>query len=117
MRYLMKIALLLQIPNSIYESSKAEGERLVLSAAQKGLDAVVISPTAVIGPYDYNQSYLGQAIIKIYQNSLPMLVPGGYDWVDVRDVVKGALMQLNVVGKERNIYYLAIIVVYVSFLK
>lgn len=77
--------------NIIYESSKAEGERLVLSAAQKGLDAVVISPTAVIGPYDYNQSYLGQAIIKIYQNSLPMLVPGGYDWVDVRDVVKGAL--------------------------
>jgi dihydroflavonol-4-reductase len=73
--------------NMIYEQSKTESEKLVLKAASEGLDAVVITPTAIIGPYDYKPSFLGQALIKMYKNSLPMLVPGGYDWVDVRDVV------------------------------
>ena len=74
-----------------YEASKAEAEILVLNAAETGLDASIINPTAIIGPYDYQPSYLGQALIKIYQNKLPMLVPGGYDFVDVRDVVKAAI--------------------------
>ncbi len=75
----------------IYEQSKMEGEKLVLEAVASGLDAVVITPTAIIGPYDYKPSFLGQALIKMYTNSLPMLVPGGYDWVDVRDVVACAI--------------------------
>jgi dihydroflavonol-4-reductase len=83
----------------IYESSKADGERLVLRAVEKGLDAVILNPTAVIGPFDYNQSFLGQALIKIYENKLPMLVPGGYNWVDVRDVARGAI---NAIEKGRK---------------
>ena len=75
----------------IYEQSKTDGERLVLEAVKNGLDAVIITPTAIIGPHDYKPSYLGQALIKMYTNSLPMLVPGGYDWVDVRDVVDCAI--------------------------
>lgn len=75
----------------IYEQSKTDGERLVLKAAKDGLNAVIITPTAIVGPYDYKPSYLGQALIKMYTNSLPMLVPGGYDWVDVRDVVDCAI--------------------------
>jgi dihydroflavonol-4-reductase len=75
----------------IYEQSKTDGERLVLEAVKHGLDAVIITPTAIIGPHDYKPSYLGQALIKMYTNSLPMLVPGGYDWVDVRDVVDCAI--------------------------
>lgn len=75
----------------IYEQSKTDGERLVLKAVKNGLDAVIITPTAIIGPHDYRPSYLGQALIKMYTNSLPMLVPGGYDWVDVRDVADCAI--------------------------
>lgn len=75
----------------IYEQSKTDGERLVLKATKDGLNAVIITPTAIVGPYDYKPSYLGQALIKMYTNSLPMLVPGGYDWVDVRDVVDCAI--------------------------
>jgi nucleoside-diphosphate-sugar epimerase len=62
----------------VYEKSKAEGERMVLDSVSKGLNALVINPTAVVGPYDFHGSYLGQALIKIYQNKLPMLIPGGY---------------------------------------
>ncbi len=92
----------------IYEQSKTESERLVLEAVQKGLDAVIITPTAIIGPYDYKPSYLGQALIKMYTNSLPMLVPGGYDWVDVRDVVDCAIAAAKRAGKENVTLHRAI---------
>ena len=29
--------------------------------------------------------------MRIYKNQIPMIVPGGYDMIDVRDVVKGAI--------------------------
>ena len=74
-----------------YEQSKAEAEREVLAAAKQGMDALILTPTAIIGPYDHEPSFLGRALILIYQNRLPMLVKGGYDLVDVRDVVKGAI--------------------------
>jgi dihydroflavonol-4-reductase len=55
------------------------------------LNAVIVNPTGVIGPYDFQPSFLGEAIISMAQNRLPALVTGGFDWVDVRDVVDGAM--------------------------
>lgn len=75
----------------IYEQSKIEAENLVLKAIQNGLDAVIVYPTAVFGPNDFKPSLLGQALIRMYNNTLPMLVKGGYNWVDVRDVVDGSI--------------------------
>lgn len=82
----------IQHSDMVYEESKTAAEKLVLKAVESGLNGVVIIPTAIIGPYDYRPSYLGQALIKIYNNTLPMLVPGGYNWVDVRDVVDCAMI-------------------------
>jgi dihydroflavonol-4-reductase len=91
---------------SAYDSSKAEAERLVLEATENGLDAVILNPTAIIGPYDAQPSYLGQALIKIYRNSLPMLVSGGYDFVDVRDVIEAAI-QAAANGRKGERYILS----------
>jgi dihydroflavonol-4-reductase len=44
-----------------------------------------------MGPNDFKPSLIGQAIIQLYKGKIPALVPGGYDWVDVRDVVKGTI--------------------------
>lgn len=74
-----------------YDRSKAAGEREVRQAIGKGLDAVIINPTGVIGPYDFQPSHLGEVIISMAQNKLPALVTGGFDWVDARDVVAAAL--------------------------
>ena len=74
-----------------YDRSKAAGTREVRKGIERGLDAVIIHPTAVIGPHDYQPSYLGEAILMIAKGKLPALVPGGYDWVDARDVVSGAI--------------------------
>lgn len=75
-----------------YEKAKAKAEELIIEECEKGFDAVVLNPTAVVGPNDFQPSYLGQALIKIYKNQLPMLVEGGYDFVDVRDVADGAIL-------------------------
>jgi dihydroflavonol-4-reductase len=74
-----------------YERSKAEGDRLVLAAVEAGMDIVTITPTAVLGPCDFRPSYIGQAIWMLAHGRIPALVNGGYDWVDVRDVVEGSI--------------------------
>jgi dihydroflavonol-4-reductase len=90
----------------IYEHSKTESEKLVLEAAGKGLDAVVLTPTAIIGPYDFKPSLLGRALIQIFRNTLPMLVPGGYNWVDVRDVADAAISAVEK-GRQGERYILS----------
>jgi dihydroflavonol-4-reductase len=75
-----------------YDRSKASAEVVVRRAIEQGLDAVIISPTAIIGPHDYEPSYFGEALIRLARHKLPALVTGGFDWVDVRDVVSGAML-------------------------
>lgn len=73
-----------------YDMSKSAGEHIVMDAAAKGLDAVVLSPTSIMGPYDFKPSFVGQFLLKLYNRNLPALVDGGYDWVDVRDIAQAA---------------------------
>jgi len=89
-----------------YDLSKANGERYVLQGIKNGLDAVILSPTAIIGPSDPQPSLVGNAVLQLYNNKIPALVPGGYNWVDVRDVVSGAISaMLN--GRKGEKYLLA----------
>jgi dihydroflavonol-4-reductase len=75
----------------LYDASKAEGERIVQEAVRRGLDAVIVNPTAVIGPHDYKPSLLGEFLVMLVAGKLPGLVQGGFNWVDARDVAAGAL--------------------------
>jgi dihydroflavonol-4-reductase len=78
-----------------YEITKARAEKFVLESTSNGLDAVVINPTAIIGPNDFKPSLVGTVLIRLYKNSLPALVPGGYNWVDVRDIVNGVMAAMD----------------------
>ncbi len=78
-----------------YDRSKAEGERAVMASVNQGLNALVLSPTAIIGPADPEPSLTGQAVLDLYHRKIPALVPGGYDWVDVRDVVAAAISSIE----------------------
>jgi dihydroflavonol-4-reductase len=75
-----------------YDRSKAAAERIVREAITRGLDAVIIYPTAAFGPHDYLPSFFGEALMLIAQRRLPALVTGGFDWVDARDVAHGAML-------------------------
>lgn len=75
-----------------YNRSKALTHKMVLDATRKnGLQGVVLCPTAVLGPNDFKPSLLGGAVLRMIQGRMPALVPGGYNWVDVRDVVHAAV--------------------------
>jgi dihydroflavonol-4-reductase len=89
-----------------YERSKAVAERLARQAPERGLPTVIIIPTAILGPYDFRPSYLGQALGLLARRRIPALVHGGYDWVDVRDVVAGA-MQAERLGRSGSRYILS----------
>jgi dihydroflavonol-4-reductase len=74
-----------------YDRTKAGGERAVQAAIADGLDGVILNPTAVLGPNDELPSAMGAVALSILRRRLPALVDAGFDWVDVRDVVAGAL--------------------------
>jgi len=74
-----------------YNRSKAEGERIIREAISKGLDAVIITPTGIIGPYDFQPSHFGSTILAIARRKLRILVDAGLDWVDARNVSEGMI--------------------------
>ncbi len=74
-----------------YDRSKAAGEERIRAAIERGLDAVIVNPCGVIGPDDPEPSRAGRMLLDLATGELPSLVEGGFNWVDVRDVVAGAL--------------------------
>ena len=76
----------------VYDRTKAEASLLVKQAARDGLDAVILCPTGVIGPYDYRRSEVGELILSFMQKRVTFLIEGAYDFVDVRDVVTGQIL-------------------------
>ena len=77
--------------NGYYAKSKAEATREVLEAAAGGLDAVVVHPSGIIGPYDTKNNHIVQLLADYLSGKLPACVRGGYDFVDVRDVAAGCI--------------------------
>ena len=69
-----------------YDRSKAAGEREVRAGVERGLDAVIVRPTGVIGPRDHKPSRTGTLLLSLANRSIPGIVDGGFDWVDARDV-------------------------------
>ncbi len=73
----------------LYDRSKAAGESELRLAIRRGLDAVIVNPTGIIGPLDFGSSRMGQVFLGLRARKVPALVHGGFDWVDVRDVAAG----------------------------
>jgi len=74
-----------------YDRSKALGQKIMLDASSPELEVVVLNPTAIIGPCDHKPSLIGNAVIRFYKGQNPTLIPGGYNWVDVRDICRAAV--------------------------
>jgi dihydroflavonol-4-reductase len=75
-----------------YGRSKARATQEVLAAALQGLDAVVVFPSGVVGPYDFKGSEMGQLVLDFVRRRLSAYIDGAYDFVDVRDVVEGLVL-------------------------
>jgi len=71
---------------SAYAISKYLSENEVWRAAQEGLSVVIVNPTIILGPGNWNRS--SGLIFKAANKGLRWFSSGGMGYVDVRDVVK-----------------------------
>ena len=91
----------------LYAKTKAEAARYVMdSVKDKGLNACIVHPSGILGPYDFSNSHLTELVREIVRGKLPMCVKGGYDFVDVRDVAKGIIMACDK-GKMGECYIMS----------
>jgi dihydroflavonol-4-reductase len=75
-----------------YTRSKVRGERAVKEEVAHGLDAVVVYPTVIVGPHEKHHDGIVRGLIgKHHAGELPATVTGGFNLVDVLDVVDGAI--------------------------
>ena len=89
-----------------YAKTKAEATQAVLDASNAGLDAVVVHPSGILGPYDRAGNHLVQLVRDYLSGKLPACVHGGYDFVDVRDVAWGCI-QAALKGRAGECYILS----------
>jgi dihydroflavonol-4-reductase len=69
-----------------YDRSTAAGEDELRRVIDRGLDAVILNPSGMLGPVDPEPSRLGRVLLATFRGRMPITVAGAFDWVDVRDV-------------------------------
>ncbi len=89
-----------------YDQSKAMASLEVLKGVEKGLDAVLVCPSGIIGPYDYKISQMGHLFVNFVEGKQKIYIDGAYDFVDVRDVAEG-LLNASKYGKKGETYILS----------
>ena len=75
----------------LYAKTKSEATSYVLKAANEGLNASVVHPSGIAGPFDHGRGHMTALVIDYYKKRLTSAVNGGYDFVDVRDVANGII--------------------------
>jgi dihydroflavonol-4-reductase len=73
----------------VYGHSKYLAEQIVLEAVKKGLPAVVVNPTTVIGPRDIRKVSSGVVVEVVKHCVPPFIPPGGTNVVPICDVAQG----------------------------
>ena len=76
-----------------YSKTKAEATQLVMDALKQypDLDASVIHPSGICGPYDYSFGSVTTMIKDFVQGKMKMGIEGTFNSVDVRDLAEGVL--------------------------
>lgn len=90
----------------LYAKTKSEATSYVLSAAKSGLDASVVHPSGIIGPFDNGRGHMTTLIIDYYEGRLTSGARGGFDFVDVRDVADG-IIACSEKGRSGECYILS----------
>ncbi len=81
-------------PSSAYVVSKRLAEAAVLRSVSQGLDAVIVNPGFMVGPWDWKPSS-GQMMLALARRFIPLAPAGGCSVVDVRDVCRGIIAALT----------------------
>jgi len=88
-----------------YMDSKYKAQKIILEEVANGsLDAVVVNPTFMIGPFDSRPSS-GTMLIGIYNKKVPGYTLGGKNFVAVKDVAV-AIANAITMGEKGECYLL-----------
>jgi len=96
-------------PNKVkglYAKTKAIATSLVYNQEDPNLEVVIVHPSGVIGPHDYQLSNISQLFIDFLMGRLTAYMKGGYNFVDVRDVADG-IIKAALLGKNKSCYILS----------
>lgn len=89
-----------------YAKTKAMATLEVMRASHWDLDAVIVYPSGIIGPYDFRISPISRLLIDHIKGKFICSVSGSYDFVDVRDVAYGIIKAAKY-GKKGEGYILS----------
>jgi dihydroflavonol-4-reductase len=79
-----------------YKRSKVAAERLVTEmVAQNALPAVIVNPSAPVGPRDVRPTPTGRIVVEAARGRVPAFVDTGLNLVHVDDVAEGHLAALR----------------------
>jgi dihydroflavonol-4-reductase len=88
-----------------YVVTKREAEDALREVIGRGLDAVIVNPGFMIGPWDWKPSS-GRMLVEVGKRFAPLAPTGGLSVCDVRDVATGILAALER-GRTGQNYILA----------
>ena len=88
-----------------YVVTKREAEEAVRAEQQEGLDAIIVNPGFMMGPWDWKPSS-GRMLLAIATRWTPAAPVGGMSLCDVRDVADGIVTALHQ-GESGRRYILA----------
>jgi len=88
------------VNSSIYGKSKYFGELEVWRGVSEGMNAVIVNPTVILGPGDWNEG--SSKIFKSVHDDFPWYSEGVTGFVDVKDVARAMiqLMDSNIVNER-----------------
>jgi nucleoside-diphosphate-sugar epimerase len=78
-----------------YSHTKVLVEHECLRAAVEGLDVVVATSCAILGPNDHKPSRMGKTLLDFANGRLSAYIPGGFEFVAARDIVAGHILAME----------------------
>ncbi len=83
---------------TLYERSKQQADQLVVAAITKGLPAIFLHPSGLYGPGPTDSPGTNDFFVKLKNNEVPMLLPGGLPLVYGPDVGEGHVLAAEQAG-------------------
>lgn len=77
-----------------YGFTKHLVEHHCLQAHANGLNVVVATSCAIVGPHDYAPSRIGRVLIDFAHGKLRAYIPGGFEFVSTRDIAEGHVLAM-----------------------
>ncbi|WP_411727962.1 NAD-dependent epimerase/dehydratase family protein [Methyloglobulus sp.] len=78
-----------------YGFTKHLTEHECLKAHADGLNVVVATSCAIVGPHDYAPSRMGRVLIDYAHGCLCAYIPGGFEFVSSRDIAEGHVLAMR----------------------